>query len=549
MSLAGADPTGPDTTCLARCSEGERVREGACVPCLDGLTNASGDIPTGPNTACHPSDACFEAFKVVCEEFEEAYIKASNTDAGDEFGRSIAVSRDGLTLVVGARLEDSRAIDGDQEDNRALEAGAVYVYVRTGSTWRQQAYIKGSNTGTGDIFGFSVALSSDGSTLAVGAPGEDSTATGIGGDQGDSPMGDASGAVYLFSREGAVWQEQAYIKASNSQAQDAFGWSVSINGVGDALAVGAIGEGSAARGVDGDEENNSMPGAGAVFVFERAEGVWGQQAYLKASNPDAADRFGASVALSRDGDILAVVSATEDSNATGVDGDQDNNLAEDSGAVYLFRRSDDAWMQSSYIKASNTDPDDRFGSGVALSDDGQTLVAGAFSEDSAARGLGGNENDDSARDSGAVYVFDGQGGAWSQEAYVKASNTGRGDSFGFSVTLSGDGSTFAVGADREGSASLGVNGSEDDDRAFASGAVYVFGRVGGAWQQRGYVKSSNSEAGDVFGHAVALSEDGSVLAAVALGEDSAARGVNGDPGNGAENSGAAFVRRLSQEGI
>ncbi|MCX8099048.1 MAG: hypothetical protein N3F11_08645 [Casimicrobiaceae bacterium] len=131
---------------------------------------------------------------------QQAYVKASNTGAGDWFGWSVALSGDGNTLAVGARLEDSSAtgVDGDESNNSAFDSGAVYVFVRSGAIWSQQAYIKASNTEEWDVFGSSVALSSDGNTLAVGAPWEDSNATGVNGDQSnDSASG--SGAVYVFT--------------------------------------------------------------------------------------------------------------------------------------------------------------------------------------------------------------------------------------------------------------------------------------------------------------------------------------------------------------
>ncbi len=115
---------------------------------------------------------------------QQAYLKASNTGAYDGFGFSVALSGD--TLVVGASDEDSNAtgVYGDQSDNSASNAGAAYVFVRSGGLWSRQAYLKASNTGEGDYFGVSVALSGD--TLVVGASGEDSNATGVGGEQGDN---------------------------------------------------------------------------------------------------------------------------------------------------------------------------------------------------------------------------------------------------------------------------------------------------------------------------------------------------------------------------
>src|SRR5262249_19250367 len=142
------------------------------------------------------------------------------------------------------------------------------------------AYLKASNTDGSDELGWSVALSADGLTLAVGAPFESSMATGIDGDQADNSAPDA-GAVYVFIRTGATWTQQAYIKASNTHANEGFGFSVALSADGSTLAVGALEESSAATGVNGDQVDDSAPDAGAVYVFTRSGATWNQQAYIK----------------------------------------------------------------------------------------------------------------------------------------------------------------------------------------------------------------------------------------------------------------------------
>jgi hypothetical protein len=133
-----------------------------------------------------------------------------------QFSR-VAVSVDGNTLAVGAPNEASAAtgIDGNEADNSASMAGAVYVFTRAGTTWSQQAYIKASNTRSGALFGVAVALSADGSTLAVGSRLESSAATGINGNEADTSATGA-GAVYVYIRAGTTWSQQAYVKASNT---------------------------------------------------------------------------------------------------------------------------------------------------------------------------------------------------------------------------------------------------------------------------------------------------------------------------------------------
>jgi len=471
-------------------------------------------------------------------------IKASNARSDHQFGMAVAISADGSTLAVGAPMEDSAAtgIDGDQGDSSAPSAGAVYVYAWGGDAWVRQTYVKASNTGEGDMFGASVALSADGSTLAVGALAESSAARGIGGDQSDNSAS-LAGAVYVFARQGATWHQEAYIKASNADATDQFGASVALSANGATLAVGAIGESSAATGVAGSESDNSASFAGAVYVLGRTGANWQQLAYIKASNTGAGDCFGTSVALSGDGSTLAVSAAVEDSAARGINGNAADNSAASSGAAYVFTSDGTGWRQDAYVKASNTGRADNFGTRVALSSDGSTLAVGAPGEDSSATGIGGNQASNGTLESGAVYVYTRTGLAWSQQAYVKASNTGIADQFGWAIALSTDGSMMAVGAITEDSAARGIGGDQTDNSATASGAVYMFRRDRAAWHQQAYIKATNTDDGDQFGWSVALSSDGT-LAVGTPAESGTASGTGNDPDDpSALFSGAVFTYR------
>jgi len=401
-------------------------------------------------------------------------------------------------------------------------------------------YMQASNTTAADFFGVSLALSGDGNTFVVGANGEDSAATGVGGDQ-SSTASAASGAVYVFTRSGTTWSQQAYIKASNTQADDRFGGAVALSSDGNTLVAGAIGEDSAATGVGGSQGGNGASSSGAVYVFTRSGTTWSQQAYVKASNPGGivffgyGDQFGQSLDLAGDGNTLAVGAIREDSDTVGIDGNQLSNAAEDSGAVYVFTRTGTAWSQQAYVKASNTGISDFFGYSVALSSDGDTLAIGASAEDSAAEGIGGDQASNAAEDSGAVYVFTRSGTAWSQQAYVKASNTQAEDEFGEALALSSDGNTLVVGAVDEDSAATGINGDQFSEAANGSGAVYAFIRSGPTWSQQAYIKASNTSSSgsfDSFGYSVALSGDGNTLAAGALG---------GDPDSSLFYSGSAYL--------
>jgi trimeric autotransporter adhesin len=471
------------------------------------------------------------------------YLKASNTLAEQRFGWSLALSADGGTLAVGAYAESSAAtgVDGDQADETAPFAGAVYVFARQEGAWSQEAYLKASNTAAFDQFGWSVALSADGGTLAVGAPGESSAATGVGGDQ-DDDSAPLAGAVYVFARVAGAWSQEAYVKASNSGAGDVFGTAVALSAGGDVLAVGAPLEDSSATGVGGDEANDASVNAGAVYVFGRDAGAWAQQAYVKASNTDAGDDFGRSVALSAGGDVLAVGAPGEASGATGVNGNQADDTADDAGAVYVFARPTGSWVQVAYAKASNTEAGDQFGRSVALDAAGTALAVGAFGEDGGSAGVDGDQGDDSASEAGAAYLFAFDSGVWAQTAYLKAANPGAGHRFGWALDLAADGSTLAVGAYGEASAATGVGDVVDEASASAAGAVYLFVRDSGGWAGSTYVKAPNAGEGDLFGWALALSSDGATLAVAAAAEDGGGTGVGDDQlDDSAANAGAAYL--------
>jgi hypothetical protein len=473
---------------------------------------------------------------------QEAYVKASNTASDDLFGFAVALSADGNTLAVGAPWEDSAigGINGNPFNNLSHESGAVYVFRRSESGWAQEAYVKASSPHFSDHFGSAVALSRDGNSLAVGSPNESGGPSGNG----------LSGAVYVFQRAGSTWSQEAYVKASNAGFDDNFGHAVALSGDGNTMAVTAPRESSNAKGVNGDQNNNQVPNSGAAYVFRRTRCGWIQRAYVKASNTGAAngtgipEGFGLSAALSSDGSTLAIGAPGEASNATGIDGNQLDPSAPESGAVYVFRFAGGVWAQEAYVKASNAGAGDRFGEAVSLSGDGAALAVGAAFERSNATGVDGNQADNSLTNSGAAYLFRRAASTWTQEAYLKASNTERGDLFGSYVALSADGSTLAVTASWEASGASGINGLQLSNSMPGAGAVYVFRRPTGAWAQEAYVKASNPGETNKFGNGV-LSADGRTFAAGALYESSSATGINGNQADTSESrSGAAYLFRF-----
>ena len=195
------------------------------------------------------------------------------------------------------------------------------------------------------------------------------------------------------------------------------------------MAVGATLEDSSATGVNGDQSDNSGTNSGAAYVFVRAGTNWSQQAYLKASNTGVSDLFAESLALA--GNTLVIGAAAEDSN-----GNEGDNTVTNSGAAYVFVRTGTNWAQQAYLKAQNSETDDRYGEYVAVWND--TVVIGATQEDSNATGVNGNPGDNSATNSGAAYVLTGFGPTLriQTQPVNQATNTGSNVTFTVSATSS-----------------------------------------------------------------------------------------------------------------
>jgi hypothetical protein len=510
------------------------------------------------------------------------YIKASNAEAYDHFacgggnqghtGNSVALSGDATTMAVGAPFESggSRGINGNQNDNSLYASGAVYVYVRQGESWVQQAYVKASNPGQSDHFGSSVVLSRDGNTMAVAAHWEASAATGVNGNQDDNSIPQA-GAVYVFTRTGTTWTQQAYIKASNTGRPgkggddigdgDQFGFSLALSGDGNTLAVGAITEDGGAQQINGPADD-AATSAGAVYVYARTGTAWAQQAYVKTSHMGAGDLLGFAVALSGDGNTLAATAFDEDGAGKGFNPPHDNNSI-NSGALYIFTRQNGAWTQQAYLKGSRNETSDGFGFAVGLSDDGNTVAVGAGDESCLTPGVdppGCTDDAPPGRGAniwvGAAYVFVRTGATWSEQTFIKAPNARPYNSFGARLALSGDGSSLVISAYLEDSGGRGVRPpmlqqflvqpmlnawQEHRNWAEESGAVYLYTRKGSTWTAGAFIKGANTDAGDEFGSSVALSADGRMLVVGAHQEDGAAGGNGNQADNSADDSGAAYV--------
>ncbi|MEY4064754.1 MAG: hypothetical protein RIR26_962, partial [Pseudomonadota bacterium] len=411
----------------------------------------------------------------------DAYLKATNSDPDDLFGYSVSLSSN--TLAVSAYNENSSQsfiTNGPiaSSDTSLNYSGAVYIFRKGAQGWSQESYIKASNNSAYLSFGSIVSLS--GETLAVGAAGDSTDGKVITNGPIAPSEGSllSSGALYLYRRNGSAWHQEAYIKAVNALMNDFFGGALSLSG--DTLAAGMSNDSSAQDFItngNNASSNFTRYQSGAVYVYRRSGIQWQQEAYIKSSFPDENDLFGSAVSLS--GNTLAVASQGEDSNSrTVINGAaaSANNDLQDSGAVHVFRRTENTWEQEAFIKAANAGAGDQFGSSVSLS--GDTLAVGSPFEDSSqttiTNGTDANQ-DDSSSNSGAVYVYRRSGTLWAQEGFLKASNSDPFDNFGLPVDLSGD--TIAVASAFESSSQIFItngSGSSADNSISGAGAVYVY---------------------------------------------------------------------------
>lgn len=310
---------------VALALDGDRFIVG--VPEEDGsATGIGGD---GSTNALFDSGAAYVFERSGGAWAQAAYVKPHNTGPGDRFGFAVDISGD--AFVVGAPSEDG-AVGGidPPSDNDSLWTGAAYIFTKAEGGWQQSAFVKPQQPQAAASFGQAVAL--DGDRLAVGAPSESSSATGIGGNPVDisSP---ASGAVFTFARsDESGWQETAYVKAPNTEASDNFGIKLTL--AGEFLYVAAVLEDSKAYGVDGNPHVEGAPNSGAVFMLEDRPGGWMHTHYLKPFLPSGSSLFGA--ALTASGTTVVVGANQEASLAGGVNQALPHPGTSAVGGVFVF---------------------------------------------------------------------------------------------------------------------------------------------------------------------------------------------------------------------
>lgn len=404
------------------------------------------------------------------------------------FGFGYQVAIDGDTIVVGAHKETSTTtsiINGSNlsaTDTACVDNGAVYVFVRSGSTWTHQAYLKALNNSNSDLFGESVAI--EGNTIVVGARQEDSNTSGVINSSNLSATNDLgadNGAVYVYTRSGGSWSFQAYLKAPNTSNNDYFGKTVAISG--NTIVVGAYQEQSST--------NNIIPGSdfsvtddalqsGAAYVFTRSGTTWSHQAYLKAPNPSMNDRFALSVDI--DGDTIVVGAKDEaSSTSTIING---NNLSgtddagASNGAAYVYYSNGSTWVHQAYLKAPNNSSNDEFARQVAISND--TTLVGSLGErsntSSIITGSDLSSTDDAGINNGAACAFMRKNNSWEHVAHLKAPNVNSNVQFGHTVAL--DLRSAVVGASYQDSSTTSIIHGSDlgatDIAGTDNGAVYIF---------------------------------------------------------------------------
>lgn len=274
----------------------------------------------------------------------------------------------------------------------STKRGAAYVFARGGTTWTQQQKLIPGEGEPGDSFGFAVALSADGNTVIIGAPAitlyEEIPATN---------------AAYVFTRSATAWTQRQKLTAGDTAHGDGLGYAVAISGDGATAAIGA----PAKNG-----------GAGAVYLFARDGDRWAASQGLTASDAAGRDNFGGALAMSGDGETLVIGAGNKD-GAT--------------GAAYVFARGGATWSQRQELVAADAATKSYFGIAAAISTDGATAVIGAS----------GHAVGDYTP--GAAYVFARDGDRWNQTQTLAPSDPRSGNTFGWAVAVSGAGDAAVIG--------------------------------------------------------------------------------------------------------
>lgn len=373
---------------------------------------------------------------------EEAMLSASDKAAEDYFGSTIAIDDTGTRVIVGAYGVDTNSLS---------YAGKAYIFVRSGSTWTQEAILKANTPATAGYFGFSVAITGSGDRVAIGAYGADGSIA-------------SSGTLYIFNRSGTTWTQEARFAAGSLNANDQFGYCVAIDSTGDRVAVGAP-----------MNDLNASDG-GVVFIFKRNVTTWTQEARIVPSEINTNIQFGTSLDITSDGSrIVAGAPFLVAGSITA------------NGRAYVFVRSGTTWSQEQIIANSDAPATyDNYGSKVAISGDGTRLVVGCLGKEYS-----------SYTDAGACYVYSRSGSSWSFERKLISSTVNSYSNFGGAIAINNNGTRIAIG---EGTVQAGSK----------KGAVHTYTRSGTTWTFETKIIASQAFTG--IGASVDITSDGSRIA-------------------------------------
>lgn len=424
----------------------------------------------------------------------------------DRFGRALALTADGKTAFIGS----------DLNDDIALSAGCVSIYNRIGDEWIFEQKLYADDGVASDRFGYSLAVSSNGVHLLVGAVNAPSTTTKTGriyyfkkvngnwiktqtftstdsaisdafgtsvsmnavgdyaivGAVNDDDKGADSGSVYVFIRSGDVWRQSSKLTAADGVAGDQFGRSVSLNSVATIALISAH-----------QRDDNSLSGSGVVYYYTRSGATWTQQQKIYPSDPKANISFGESISMNKDGTLAYIASV-------------DNAKGPVAGAVYIFRRSGNVWTQQQKLTPDYIKEADYYGSSVAINSDGTYVMIAALSDDEAGNDFGG------------VYVYSYPSRialsqskeSFSLQGFLTDPEGKIQDYYGRGIALSEDGTWAAVGVE-----------FRDDNSLTNSGCVYIYKRKGQTWIKSATLYANPVTEVGIFGWASALDADGTQL--------------------------------------
>ncbi|ACV10781.1 PKD domain-containing protein [Halorhabdus utahensis DSM 12940] len=372
----------------------------ACISNREGKETQSRDLPTNfsetaiksPTESPTPTTSLTETNEV---KTQAAKVYPTDGDSGDWFGRSVAMSSEGATAIITTLFEEGTNGDG---------AGSAYIFETSGESWDQQARLTPDDGNSEDWFGRSVAMSSDGTTTIIGATGD------------EDPNGDLAGSAYVFEDNDNSWGQQAKLTPGDGDREDFFGVSAAVSSDGTSAIIGAH-----------RDKNSNGEEAGSAYVFQDRNGSWSQQAKLTPVDGDSGNRFGMSVAMSSDG-TRAIIGAQN----------HDPSDGEIAGSAYVFKADDGSWSQQAKLTPDDGESNDGFGSAAAVSGDATTAIISAH-----------RDKNSNGEEAGSAYVFQDRNGSWSQQAKLTPDDGDSTDWFGSPVTLSSSGATAIIGASQD----------------------------------------------------------------------------------------------------